>query len=128
MIAICVNIAGLLLARSQERKQEIAVRVALGAARLQLFRQIALENLLLALPSAALGIGFAYGLAPSIVKLLPDPRGLVQYAATPQILAVQPDSACSAVRYWGFIRERSRLWNRTGLARNKTGFEYRFEE
>ncbi len=92
LIAICVNIAGLLLARSQERKQEIAVRVALGAARLQLFRQIALENLLLALPSAALGIGFAYGLAPSIVKLLPDPRGLVQYAATPQILAVQPDT------------------------------------
>lgn len=91
LLAICANVAGLLLARSQERKQEIAVRLALGANRLRLLRQLSLENLLLALPSAVLGIAFTKGLAPWLVHLLPAPRGLVQYAATPQILNVQPD-------------------------------------
>lgn len=91
MLAICANIAGLLLARSQERKQEIAIRLAIGAGRLRLLRQVLVENLLMALPSAVVGMGLTYGLAPWLIRLLPPPRGLVQYAAMPQILTVHPD-------------------------------------
>ncbi len=91
MLAICANVAGLLLARSEERKREIAVRLSIGADRWLLLRQLSIENLLLALPSAALGVAFAYGLAPWLVQLLPPPRGYVQYAATPRILSVEPD-------------------------------------
>lgn len=91
LLAVCANVAGLLLARAQERKQEIAVRLSMGASRLRLLRQLLTENLLPAIPGALFGTAFAYALAPWLVRLLPPPRGLVQYAATPQIVSVQPD-------------------------------------
>ena len=62
----CGNVAGLLLARGLRRRQEYAVRCALGARRAQLFRQVFTESALLALAGGALGAGLAFG----IVKLL----------------------------------------------------------
>ena len=55
-----VNIANLVLVRTLDRRQEIALRVALGASRGQVLRHVLAETVVLALGGAALGIVFAY--------------------------------------------------------------------
>jgi putative ABC transport system permease protein len=55
----CGNAAALLLVRGLQRQQEYAVRIALGVSRAALFRQVAVESLLLALAGAGLGIVMA---------------------------------------------------------------------
>jgi predicted permease len=58
----CVNIAGLLLARGVKREREMAMRVAIGAGRMRLLRQMLTEGLLIAVVGSAAGVALAAGL------------------------------------------------------------------
>lgn len=68
----CANLAGLTLVRIDRRTQEIATRLALGAARSAILRQLWIESLLLALMGAAAGLVLAGGILASLHGFVPE--------------------------------------------------------
>jgi predicted permease len=72
LLIACANLAGLALVRIMRRTPEIATRLALGASRFGILRQLWLENLVLAIVGAAIGLALARGILSSLPGFLPD--------------------------------------------------------
>jgi putative ABC transport system permease protein len=71
LLIACVNVGNLLIARSLARRQEMAMRLALGAGRWRVMQQVLAEGIVLAVAGGLVGVAVAWRAAPALAALVP---------------------------------------------------------
>src|SRR5688500_10334524 len=97
LLIVCANLINLLLARTSARAQEVSVRLAIGASRGRVMRQLLTESLVL----GAVGGAFGWPVAVLCRSLMPDSLGLPALASDRLVIAFACalsvlSAACSA--------------------------------
>lgn len=114
LLVACINVAGLTLARAEERRGELALRLSLGASRAQLTAMMLAESLLLAFAATALGVALAWvGLKLLLAVPLPIPLPLhfdiapdARVLAFAAALAALTACVCGLLPAWRAARSR----------------------
>jgi predicted permease len=97
LLICCANLSGLFLARALARRQEFAIRGALGAGRLRLMRQLFVECLMLALPGALLGVWLAWAVGPWILHMLGNREAEKAISMRPDLAVLSVSIACATM-------------------------------
>ena len=102
LLIACSNLANLLIARASARQKEIAVRLALGAGRGSLIRQLLLESLALAAAGGSLGVGLAVMIDRALIAYLPSGHTPLSLSSTPDWTVLGFTFAISLIAGAGF--------------------------
>src|SRR5216117_1835294 len=97
LLIACLNLANMLLARGTSRSKEIAVRLAVGASRWQIIRQLLCEGFLLALCGGAVGLVISAWCNDLLLQQL---RGLLASTNFSIVVKLRPDAAVLAITFF----------------------------
>ena len=135
LLMACVNVASLLLGRNISRRRELGVRLAVGASRWNIMRQVTIESLILACGGALLGLLLAWWAVTAMVPLIPlwfpriaqidlDPGvaafAAIAAAATAVVVSAWPAWSASRQDFGGLMKSGDR-GNSGGIRRIRTG-------